>query len=166
MAKKKTEQRVADTILQRDFTISAAGRSFTVPAPTLGTLIMVSEYIGDLPELSDGDNVSDILANAKHGREIAMILAIYILGAKAIKEANKPDTGRHLFGAKRISHPTPLEQLAEDIEDSFTPGDINGMFSQLLRETDFASFFVVTTFLREASLTKPTKVETTASGQS
>lgn len=166
MAKKKIEERVADTILQRDITVSAGGRSFTVPAPTLGTLIMVSERIADIPYLGAEKNAAVILANARQGHAIAEVLAIYILGAKAIKEDVNAPKKRLPFLSKGNTPKSKLEELTEDIELSMTPGDMNALYAQLIEATDFSDFFEVSTFLREASLTRPTKVETTASGQS
>ena len=166
MAQKKTEERVADTILQRNITVSAGGRSFTVPAPTLGTLIMVSERIANLPDLGEKEDAAVILANAKHGRDIAEVLAIYILGAKCIKEDENLSTKRHSFLSKGNTQKGKLEALTDELVESCTPGDMSSLFGQLLKKTDFSDFFVVTTFLREANLTRPTKVEMTASGRS
>lgn len=165
--KKTVEKKVADAVLQRDITISAGGRSYVVPAPTLATLVLVSEKIAELPELDGGTLTTSVLGNAKHGRIFAEVLAIYILGAKKLKEDEKKAHSGFLGAILRNSHKSEKDALTDEIATFHTPGDVNSLLTQLLNATDFQDFFDVSTFLRETSLTKPTKVEkTTASGRS
>ena len=165
--KKTVEKKVADAVLQRDITISAGGREYVVPAPTLATLVLVSEKIADLPELDGGTLTTSVLGNARYGRLFAEVLAIYILGAKRLQEDEKRAHCGLLGAILRNSHKSEKDALTDEIATFHTPGDVNSLLTQLLNATDFQDFFDVSTFLRETSLTKPTKVEkTTASGQS
>ena len=167
MSKKRTiEGRVADAVLQRDITISAGGVTYSVPVPTLGTLALVSEKISELPAFDDGASIQSVLRNAKNGRKIAEVLAIYITGAKAILEDEKTASRGFLARLLRKHHSGRKDALTDEIMMNLTAGDVNSMMTQLIQASDFQDFFDVSTFLRETRLTKPTKVETTASGQS
>ena len=170
MKKKPIESMVADEILQRKLEFKIGDVVYEAPAPTIGTLVMVSELIAQLPEMTDVDTVQAVLSNGKHGRKIARVIATYIIGAK---ELNMGRNRRFLgFLPIRTTHNTPkerVEKLAERILVECTAEDISRMLSALTSESKLSDFFAVTTFLREASLTKPTKVEktkTTASGRS
>ena len=164
---KTVEKKVADAVLQRDITISAGGRSYVVPAPTLATLVLVSERISEIPELDGGTLTSSVLRNARYGRHFADVIAIYILGAKRLQEDDKAVHRSFLGSILRKPTRSAKDALSDEIMMNHTPGDINSLLTQLVNATDFQDFFDVSTFLRETSLTKPTKVETTtASGRS
>ena len=172
---KNIEQKVADTLLEKKIQVKVGAKVYEAPAHTLGTLVMVSELIGDLPEIETKEDVPAIFRNVRHGREIARICAIFILGAKAVKaEQNKPFSAenrirrliRFQFGS---FHPrTAVDELRDEILDNYTNADISRIVAHLVDASNLEDFFELSTFLKEVNLTTPTKVETetTASGQS
>ena len=165
---KKTEQKVADTLLERKILVKVGAKVYEAPAPTLGTLVMVSELIAELPELETKEDVAAIFRNIRHSGRIARICAIFILGAKAVKNERVSSENR-LRNLLRLRAPrTAVDALAEEILDNCTPADTSKIVANLTEASNLEDFFELSTFLQEVNLTKPTKVEekTTASGQS
>ena len=152
--KKKVQAQVAKTILQEDVKVEINGRNFVMPPITLATLIMASEKIAELPEFEmDSDRAfSSVLGNARHCKSVGHILAIFILGAKAILK--RP------FGRKRV------KKLGEALALQYTPAQLHSLVKGVLTSIDVTDFFGITTFLQGINLTEPKKVvKTTASGQ-
>lgn len=159
MAKKKLEGRVADTLLQEKLEIVVGPRRYTVPRPTLGTLVMASEHIAELPDFMS-DKTADVLAECIHGEKVARILAILILGAKEIK---MPGLLRFLPFRRNVG------RLTRYLLDNATNSQLWDAFTAILSTSELDDFFALTTFLREVNLLRERKVEktkTTASGQS
>ena len=86
------ESRVADTVLQRPEEIKIGDRTYTVAPPSVATLILVSEAVSRMPAIDIDRNriVQGTLAGAKDCRPLGEILAIMILGAKALSGRQKP----------------------------------------------------------------------------
>ena len=174
---KKVEQKVADALLERTIQVKVGAKVYEAPAPTLGTLVMVSELIADLPELDTKEDVAAIFRNARHGREIARICAIFILGAKAVRGEQISSENR-LRNLLKLRGPfTKADALTDEILLNCTSADISRIVANLVDASNLDDFFELSTFLKEVNLTKPTKVEkettatkvekeTTASGQS
>lgn len=165
---KKTEQKVADALLERKIQVKVGAKVYEAPAPTLGTLVMISEYIAELPELESKSDTNAIFRDFKFGRYVATVCAIFILGAKAIKREQISSENR-LHNLLRFRGPrTAVDTLTDEILDECTVKSINGIVALLVEEANVEDFFDISTFLKEVSLTKPTKVEekTTASGRS
>lgn len=161
------ETKVKDAVLQESRKVKVGDREYDAPVPTLGTLLMVSSLISKIPDIPDSNSTAVVVGSASCSDAIAEIAATLILGAKSIKKAgNRPF--RKLLAA--ITHsPTPLDALKEDILDNYSAHDALDLILSLLGNARLPDFFVLTTFLREASLTKPTKVvktKTTARGRS
>lgn len=181
----KIEQQVADTILQNSIgNFVVDGKEYQVQPPTTGTLIMISALISTLPEIkgvpNEKDFVAEILGMAKDCQALGQIAATLILGAKRIKEhpmVSVPSyTLKKKFNWKKLRreeapHETSVpvferDYLAEKILDNMTAKQLQGFINDILSEGELANFFVLTTSLREKSITSPTReVETmTASG--
>lgn len=84
------ERRAAQTILEESVgQIIIDGHTYEVPAPTTGTLVMVSALISELPDidltLPDDELPGEMLHKAKDCRAVADIAATLILGAKKSK---------------------------------------------------------------------------------
>lgn len=162
-----TEKKVERAILQKGGKVRIGDREYEYPSPTLGTLYMVSALISDIPEITDSKDTAAVVGSAFCARSVARIIATLIIGAKSLKmRANKPI--HRLLSALKIK-PSPLDALTEAILDTCTPRDALSILVELLGESQLPDFFVLTTFLREASLTRPTKVVktgTTAPGRS
>ena len=168
MSKENTiEKKVENTILQEGGKVRIGDREYEYTSPTLGTLYMASALISDIPEISDSKDTAAVVGSASCARSVAKIIAALIIGAKSLKKtANKPM--QRLLSA--IKHKqSPLDALTGDILDTCTPREALNILIELLGESQLPDFFVLTTFLREASLTRPTKVVktvTTAPGRS
>ena len=67
---KKVEQKVADALLERTIQVKVGAKVYEAPAPTLGTLVMVSELIADLPELDTKEDVAAMLNDLLAGKDI------------------------------------------------------------------------------------------------
>lgn len=156
---KNTQKRAADTLLQREFEIVLGGISYKVPQPTLGTLVMISERISQLPEfvVNKEKAVNSVLSSAKDCAPLADILAILIKGAKKINKSRVNPFWK-VFGSQK--------RLSRKILNEATPAEIHQAIFRLIQEMDVTDFFQITTFLQGINLTKPTKVvEQTALGQ-
>lgn len=165
---KNIERKVAETLLEKKIQVNVGAKVYEAPAPTLGTLVMVSELIAGLPELDTKKDVPAIFRNARHGREIARICAIFILGAKAVR-CEQISSENRLRNLLKLRGPyTKVDALTEEILLNCTSTDINRIVANLVDASNLEDFFELSTFLKEVNLTAPTKVEKemTASGQS
>lgn len=162
-----TEKKVERAILQKGGKVRIGDREYEYPSPTLGTLYMVSALISDIPEISDSKDTAAVVGSASCSRSVAKIIATLIIGAKELKKtANKPI--QRLLSAIKLKQ-SPLDALTGVILDTCTPREALNILVELLGESQLPDFFVLTTFLRDASLTRPTKVVetvTTAPGRS
>ena len=153
----QTQAKVNSVILQEPAEITIGGATYLMPHPTLGTLIMASEKIAELPDFTlDLENAyGTVLRNARDCRPIADIIAIFLLGAKAIEES------RGMLGRCNA------DKLARTLCLNATPKEFASVMKTIMEMIDVKDFFSVTTFLKEINLTAPKKVvnETTASGR-
>ncbi len=158
--KKTIQQRVAETVLQRPVTLTLGGRTYKAASPTIGTLILVSDLLSHMPELSldKEDILRSTLRAAKDSGYLPEVCATLILGAKNI------DRRRFIwFGRTRLS------LLTERIRREASPAEVSLAISEIIAGMGVGDFFAISTFLQGLNLTKPTKVETdsgrTASGR-
>lgn len=170
--KETTEQKVAREILQKPEEITVGGRTYSVPPPSVATLILASEAASRLPrlELGKDDIVTGSLRTARECRGTGDILAVLILGAKRIREereARRSGLGRLFRRLSGRPRPDCVEELSERLLEELSPHAAQSLLARLLARMELADFFALTTFLQEASLTRPTKVGsgTTASGR-
>lgn len=162
-----TEKKVERAILQKGGKVRIGDREYEYPSPTLGTLYMVSALISDIPEITDSKDTAAVVGSASCARSVARIIATLIIGAKSLKKTENKLIYSLLTAIKLKS--SPLDALTEEILGACTPRDALNILVELLGESQLPDFFVLTTFLREASLTRPTKVVktgTTAPGLS
>lgn len=151
----EVQAKVSKTILQQVTEVRLGGKAYRVAPPTVGTLIMVSEIISQLPqerEIRKGREKQDILAGAKDFGLLPEIIAVLVLGAKEINY-----NGRNMLIAKMRRR--RYEKLVGKIRDSASPEEIASVTAPMLDSLQLKDFFVVTTFLQGINLTEPTKVE-------
>ena len=157
---KTLEKKTSDAILQEPLTVTLGGRAYEVAQPSLGTLIMLSSKISELPAFRrEGKvTVSDMLADAEDARTVAEAVAVMILGAKELKKRSR-------FGLRADR----LRKLTDTLLTDATPAEMFTAATSILRSMQVEDFFGLTTFLREVSLTRATREvvpSQTASGQS
>lgn len=99
MATKTIEEKVAETILQKDIEVTVGGKKYKAAPASTATLILASEAVSRLPEINlDPEKVvEESLSVARECRPLGDIAAILILGAKNLTETVKP--GRRLRNA-------------------------------------------------------------------
>lgn len=170
MAKKKSiEQAVEQAILQKERTFTIGDKEYKAQDPTIGTLFMVSSLISELPEITDSRETAKVIGTAVFAPQIAKIAAILIIGAKRIKQGRKNGLYR-VFGFFPNHHPSSeVDELAQEILNNCTASEAYDIIVAQMQNASLNDFFAVTTFLREANLTKPTKVvktQATALGRS
>lgn len=170
------ETKAANTVLQKPIEVSIGGKQYSVPAPTLATLILISESVSRLPSIDRKDPVRSSLAYAKNAPLIAEIVAIAVLGAKNLSEvveSTQTITKRYLWGLIRRDKEINVRQtidrkaeLAKCILETLTPRDTYQTLLNILGTMQLGDFFGLTTFLTEINLLRQTKVvEATQSGQ-
>lgn len=152
--KKSIETQVAETILEKPFSVTIGNKTYNAAPPSVGTLILVSEAVSRIPEapLNGEKIVESTLAIAADCAPIAEIAAILILGAKAIREGERKPF------YKRLRRRSEKEQLTEELLLEHSPSELFQLISELLATMEVGDFFAVTTFLQEVNLLRPTKV--------
>ena len=154
MAEEKTiEQKAAETILQTPVEVKVGSKTYMTAPPSTATLILASEAVSRLPHvvLDPKNVVEESLSIAKDCRALGDIVAIFILGAKNLKEKVKVQKNRekrYLWGL-------------------FKRQELYDLTVTVLQRMNLTDFFGLTTFLIEINLMRQTKVETeaTAPGQ-
>lgn len=149
---KSVEEQTAETLLQEAKRVEVDGTTYEVPAPTLGTLVMVSSVVSRMTVVGRGDNITmTALARSGDAPLVAEAIATIILGARAIKRGGRRWLPS-LCGRRR------LVRLTTRILESYTPADALRVLLRLLDGMQLGVFFELTTFLGGASVTRPTKV--------
>ncbi|WP_404812077.1 hypothetical protein ACIRNY_11110 [Capnocytophaga canimorsus] len=173
---KKIAKETAKTILEQPTKIKVAGQFYNVARPTLGTLILLSEEIVDIPfeEIEKSHSIHDFLKWVQHSQKIAKGLAIMILGAEKIvfgkeETPQTPKTFWQKIKRKEVKQ-QPKEDvyfLTEKIINQMEVSQIVNTFVDLLGQMQIAHFFLLITFLKDANLLNPTRKvsEMTAFGQ-
>ena len=179
MATKTIEEKVADTILQKEIEVTVGNKKYKAAPASTATLILASEAVSRLPKtvLDPQKVVEESLSVAKDCRALGDVAAIMILGARNLTERKKvreKREKRYLWGLFRRHEWIEVEktidrktELAKEILESYSPKELNLLVGGLLQSMELGDFFGLTTFLTEINLLRPTKVEikATASGQ-
>lgn len=156
--KQTIEQKVAETILQENFTVKVGQKEYTARPITYGTLIRVSAIISTMPPMNGSEDIfTGALRNGIHAGKLAEIIALCIL--------NRKDTGaRRGKGIFRRELIEPgLEELKEEILYECTIAEVGLIMRQIFGKMELADFFGVMVSLSGVNLTAETA--TTASGQ-
>ena len=157
-----TERLICDTILQNPHKITVNGREYKVAPPTSATLIEVSKYIAQIPEIKikikdDRDVLTQVLASAKDCECFGDIAAILMLGKKNLVTERK-----YLWGfVKREQN--NQKKLANELLNILSAEELMGIIHEILETLRVGFFFSISTFLNEINQLKGTK--TTVSGQ-
>ena len=167
------EKTVSEAILQLPTDkITIDGEVYPLAPATVGTVIMLSGLIAELPKVDKAaDNiVLEMLHTAKDCGVIGRITATLILGAKRIKE-NRQKTIYQVTSKKHWWSPgkekrrvAEVDYLAERITNELTIDTLVKFITRRLGLMQIGSFFELTTFLSEANQLRRTREVETASG--
>lgn len=177
------EKKVSECILQLSSdTIEIEGHEFEIAPPTPATLIMISALVSELPLVDGraGNIMLEVLSTAKDFTILGRICAVFIIGAKRVKENRKVtvssvETRRHWSWRK-------FRKVTEDVTVKTTVPEIDWLADKILHEVtnetlvkviakrlgmlQIPDFFALTTSLSEANQLKRTReVVETASGE-
>ena len=113
------EKQTADAILQSaKETIEIGGQQWEIGKPTVGTIIMASEMISQLPKFKDGmtgkDIIPEVMRVAKDAKIIGKIVALLILGAKRVQEHRK--SGKRPWWRWILDFVFHRKQIREEID--------------------------------------------------
>ncbi len=170
---KTLEYFVSKEVLQEQEEIKVGGFTFNAAPATVATMILVSRYISQLPQLNidskSTDVLKEVLAAAPDCECLGDIAAIMILGSKDIIKQKKVPVFR-LFGRVILSKEVDYDytkELGRKLIDNLDPQHLNELLGKLFARTKPDFFFGTIIFLNEVNLLRKTKGEkTTASGQS
>lgn len=153
------EQKVAETILQDEFTVKIGDKEYKTRPISYGTLIRVSALISTLPSLSDEESVfAGALKHGTHAAKLAEIVALCVLNRKDLAGQYRRDR----FFRKQVISPG-LKELKEEILYNCTIGEIGKIVRTIFNKMELSDFFGVMVSLSAVNVTAETK--TTASGQ-
>ena len=169
----QTEQRTAETILQKPFEVQAGGKTYTVARPTFGTLIELSPYVKQLPNVSDvkkEDLVPYILSVAgRYGKIVAKMAALLIIGGQNIAYHKVKRLKSRFLCFKRYESVmvSNVDELADELIRTASPQEMNRIINQAMGYQDIGFFLSTIISLGAANVLEPTRSETgaTASGE-
>lgn len=166
------EQQTAEAILQSaKETIEIGGQQWELGKPTVGTIIMASELISQLPKFKDEmtgkDIIPEVMRVAKDAKVIGKIVALLILGAKRVLEHRKRGKGGKipwwrwlcdwLLHRKQVRE--EIDSLADLVLQELDSDRIFSIISNRLSNLQLGSFFGITTSLSQSNVLKATKDE-------
>lgn len=152
------EKKTAGAILQQPTKVKIGGKEYVVAKPTVGTIIMLSGLISELPSFEKGATVADILAEARHATVLGRIVATLVLGAKEVQRREKETRRKsiwNLFGRKTES----VEDIASVALSELSPMEMSNIVSDGISTLQIGAFFALTTSLMRANILKRTKSE-------
>ena len=167
------EEQVADVILETPKEVTIGGEVYTMSPPTIGTLILFSKYVKQMPkEALDKDfPVASLLQQADKLEFVGYALSVIILGVKDFYKEVEVEANKGFFSRKNITKTsiTKGEELAQKINQA-PIDEVLPILFKLLKFLQLEDFFQLTTSLIELNLTKETKTaeverETTAFGR-
>ncbi len=140
----------------------AGKKEYKVAPPTTATLIEVSKYISQIPNINideTGDVLPEVLATAFDCECFGDVAAILILGKKNLVTEKK-----HLFGLIKTEK-NNQKILAAELLEILSPKELSELIVELFKTLQVDFFFGISTFLKEINLLRQTKGKTIVSGQ-
>lgn len=155
------ENKTADTILQKPFTVAVGGETYEVAPPTIATLIEVSRLTAKMPKtnLVKENILMSSLNVAKDCEPIGAIVATLILGADNLTEKKKV-VKKSFFGLRSKEQVLTIDNqaiLADKILKKLTPKQVNKIIIEILNRMEVGDFFGITASLIEINLLKQTQ---------
>lgn len=146
-------QTAAEAMINEPVVISIRDDEYTIPRPTLRTMMKISSLIERIPKINIESNnlASDVLFHGKYSGLYADIFVEIICGSK-----------KRYTIADRVKR----YKLKKRIMDKYTFGDLYLAYNIIQTSVfQLKSFFALSTSLIATSMTKPTVEKTIAHGQ-
>lgn len=155
------EKKVADTILQSNFTVEAGGAKFNVAPPRTATIIRLSELVVNLPMIDSKEYLDEVLKKGRNAKVIGDVFALLVCGEIPPLRIYSPvSIFAHFKRAKRY------RKAKRHALYRVTPRELMLLISQILGRQEISDFFTLIASLRSANILRETKTTpTTASGQ-
>ena len=150
MRKNSIESQSADVVFNRRMVVTVGERTFTLPRPTMATLIAASEVIAELPnrQLDPEKIVTESMAVATSCEPIGRIAAILLLGARKGKSSSV---------LKEALWRARTRRYGRELLRSLTPDEMKDLIIGILNGAKVGDFFGLTTSLIEVNLLRRTK---------
>ena len=164
------EQKTAETILQKPFEVQAGGKTYAVARPTFGTLIELSPYVKQLPNVTDvkkEDLVPYILSIAeKYGKIIAKMAALLIIGGQNIVYHKVKRLKSRFLCFKRYENVmvSNVDELADELIRNASSEEMNRIINLAMGYQDIGFFLSTIISLSAANVLEATQTEATAFG--
>ena len=152
MRKNDIESQAADVVFNRKMVITVGERTFTLPRPTIATLIAASEVIAELPEkqMNPERPLTESMAVATSCKPIGRIAAILLLGARKGKSSSV---------LKEALWRLKTRRYGRELLRSLTPDEMKDLIFGILNGAKVDNFFGLTTSLIEVNLLRRSKTE-------
>lgn len=153
------QQRAADTILQRRRAVQIGGETIEVAPPTVGTLIIMSEYLSQMPDMANDKEryLFEVIAKAKDCKPLAYAVSALIVGAKHWDDEIPNPRLKRRFPWQKKAFIKRRDYIADLILNELSPAELSECTGKLLNSMEIADFFACTIFLQGAAVGKPTR---------
>ena len=151
---KTTERKVAETILHQPKRIQIGGKNYRTAKITFASVVEVSAVISEIPDSITSGEENLVITTLKNAKDYD--------GAPKVIATMMCDTRLMLLG--RFGHwmfHRRVSRLSKRLMVSHTPNELNVAAQTLIKDTEIADFFSLSTFLAGINMTKATKVENT-----
>lgn len=152
MKKNGIETQAADVVFNRKMVVMAGTKSFSLPRPTVATLIAASEVIAELPDkqLNPERLVTESMAIAADCEPVGRIAAILLLGVRKGKASSL---------LKEALWQRKIRRYGRHLLSTLTPDEMKDLIIGILNGAKVGDFFGLTTSLIEVNLLRKTKAE-------
>ena len=170
MTQLKAGVKAAQTLLQKELSIKVGRHLLSVPRPTYGTMVRVSEIVEgralDTLVVSEDNIIPGVMRYAKESQWVLDALVVLLVGEKRLKFSLTNICLDIAFRMKHWTIKTPRRWVESLLRYDCTFADLLSIYGEILEASEIKDFFSLITFLAEASVAKPTKVsKTTVSGR-
>lgn len=153
------EQKVADTILQTDFSVLIGGVNYNVAPPTNATIIRLSELVVNLPDIETDDPLDEVLKNGRKSKVVGDIIAVLVCGEIApLRLFNLGSIFSHFRRNQR------MRKVKRQVLYKSSPRATLIVLRQIIQKMEVGDFFSLIVSLKSANILKKTR-GTTVFGQ-
>ncbi len=157
------EKQVADTILQTNFEVDVGGVTFRVAPPTPATIIRLSDYSTNLPEILTENYLQETLKHGRNSKVLLDMVALLVCGAI-------PPVRIYSISSiiQNIKYNRRFRKVRRLAMYKGTPRELLVLITKLLGRTEITDFFMLIVSLKSVNILKRTReaspTKTTAFG--